>query len=235
MKSIKVILALTVAASSILFLSCDSKGGKSGEWAVKIDDEVVTIDEFNRYYYTQNKLALNLASDKDVDKLAANPSTLRPEYRQTLIKSNFLDHFVAQKLLFKKAMNDPKLDKEELNTIIEISKLQLVGQYYLTNALKDEVSVTQTEIDDFHKKNMSRFRGVPINEADMQIRRYLTLQKFKIKSNEYLMGLIAESKINKEGFKNYQKRISEEEEKKQPEKKEEANTEKKEGAKTEKK
>jgi hypothetical protein len=233
MKSIKVFISLIIAASSILLISCDKKGKKSGEWAVKIDDEVITIDEFNSYYYTQNKLALNLASNEDVDRIAANPSTIRPEYRQTLIKSNFLDHLVAQKLLFKKAMNDPKLDKEELNTIIEISKLQLVGQYYLTTALKDEINITQEEIDSFHQKNRSKFRGVPINEADMQIRRYLTLQKFKIKSNEYLMGLIAESKINKEGFKNYQKRVSKE--KKQPEIKDEANTEKKEEAKTEKK
>jgi hypothetical protein len=225
MKLIKVILSFIIAASSLLFISCDSKGKKSGEWAVKIDDEVVTLDEFESYYYTQNKLALNLSSNKDVDKLAANPSTLRPEYRQTLIRSNFLDHLVAQKLLFKKAMNDPKLDKGELNTIIEISKLQLVGQYYLTSILKDEIKITQEEVDKFHQKNRSRFRGVPINEADIQIRRYLTLQKFKVKSNEYLMGLIAESKINKEGFKNYQKRISDE--KKQSEKKEEAKTEKK--------
>lgn len=214
-----------ITASFVLFLSCDKKTQKSGEWAVKIDDEVITIDKFNSYYYTQNKLALNLASNEEVDKLAANPSTLRPEYKQTLIKSNFLDHLVAQKLLFKKAMNDTKLDRKELNTIVEISKLQLVGQYYLTNILKDEINISQTEIDDFHKQNRSKFRGVPINEADTQIRRYLTLQKFKMKSNEYLMSLIAESKINKEGFKNYQKRISEE--KKQSEKKGEAKTDKK--------
>ncbi len=225
MKPVKIALSLIFMTSSILFFSCDKKTGKSGEWAVKIDDDVITIDEFNSYYYTQNKIALNLPTNEEVDKLASNPSNLRPELQQTLIKSNFLDHLVAQKLLFKKAMNDPKLDKGELNTIIEISKLQLVGQYYLTNVLKEEISITQAEIDNFHKKNMNRFRGVPINEADMQIRRYLTLQKFKIKSNEYLMGLIAESKINKEGFKNYQKRITRKKE--ESEKKDEAKAEKK--------
>ena len=66
---------------SIIFISsCDkSKPGKTGDWAVKIDDEIITVDEFNKYYYTQNKLALNLRSNEKVDELASDPSTLRPE------------------------------------------------------------------------------------------------------------------------------------------------------------
>ncbi len=196
------ILSLTVCSKTGTTSSQSSSS--SGDWAVKIDDEVITMDEFNRFYYTQNKLALNLETNADVDKLAADPSSLRPEIKQTIIRKNFLDHLIAQKLIYKKAMNDKNVNRDELNTIIELSKLQLVGQYYLSVILKDKINVTQKDVDVFYQKNKSRFRHMPINEADMQIRRYLFLQQFKAKSNEYVMGLIAESKVNKEGFKNYE-------------------------------
>ena len=205
-KMIKILFAISVPA--LIFISCGNgmPGGK--DWAVKIDDQIITIEEFNRLYYIQNKLALNLEKNEDVDKLAADPSSLRPEIQQSVIKKSFMENLIAQKLLYKKAMGDKNLDRQELDTIIEISKLQLVGQYYLNKILKDEINVTQNEIDKFYKANIDRFRQMPINEADFQIKRYLSLQKFKEKSNDYVMSLVGESTVNKKGFYDNEKKLS---------------------------
>ena len=197
-------IPLALIITLIMFISCGKKTTSSNsDWVVKIDDEVITANQFEKFYYTQNRIALNIEKKEKIDELAADPSSLNPQVQQTIIKKNFLDHLVAQKLLYNKAMKDTQIDKNELNTIIEISKMQLVGQYYLSKKLKDKISVTQEEIDKFHEKNKQRFKHLTINEADMQIRRYLSLQKFKLESNQYILSLIAESKVNKEGFKKY--------------------------------
>lgn len=221
---------LALALPLLAFLSCGSSTPGGSDWAVKIDDQVISMNEFNRMYYIQNKLALNLEKNEDVDKLAADPSSLRPEIQQSVIKKNFLENLIAQKLLYKKAMSDKNVDRQELDTIIEISKLQLVGQYYLNKILKDDINVSQAEIDKFYQANRDRFRQMPINEADFQIKRYLSLQKFKEKSNDYVMGLVGESTINKKGFYDYEKKLSskkDEVKKEEPKKDEPKTTEKK--------
>ena len=70
----------------------------------------------------------NLETNEDVDKLAAEADTLNPQMQQHLVKSNFLDSLVAQKLLYNKAMKDKGLDQKELKTTLELSRLQTAGR-----------------------------------------------------------------------------------------------------------
>jgi hypothetical protein len=205
MKSSKLfsIAIITAIISAVLgALSCDSGGG----WAVKIDSDTISIDEFNNYYYAFNKTTYNLKSNEDVDKLAAEVDTLDPRdpRRQYLLKSNFIDHLVAQRLLYNKAVNDSSIDKKELNTTIELAKMQTVATYYLGKKLKDKITVTDAEVEKFYTENRSDFRGVPLNDEFInRIKQQLVFQKSSVASNEYIMELMAESKVNKEGFKNY--------------------------------
>jgi len=196
-----IFMMILMAVSAV---SCNKLG--SGDWAVKIDDEVITMDEFNNFYYTQNKLLLNVETNEEIDKLAAESETLNPQLRQYLVKANFLDHLIAQRLLYRKAQNDNDINKNELKTISEIAKMQAVSTYYLGIKLKDEINVTDAEVEQFYVENRNLFKGVPMNDAIInRIKQQIFMQKSQIKSNEYIMGLLAESKVNKEGFKNAMK------------------------------
>ena len=207
MKLVKsVIIALIVMTAAII--SCDNAGSKN--WAVKIDNDVISIDEFNRFYYTQNKILLNVESNEEIDKLAAEPN-INPQLRQYILKANFLDHLIAQKLLYNRAVNDSSINQDELKTIVEIAKMQAVSTYYLGIKLKDKISVTDQEVEKFYNENRRLFKGVPMNDTVInRIKQQIFMQKSNMASNEYIMDLLAESKVNKEGFKNYMQSLEKE-------------------------
>jgi len=189
---------------AVTAFSCSQFGSKN--WAVKIDDDTISMDEFERFYYTQNKLLLNIDKNEEIDKLAADPSLLNPQLQQYIIKANFLDHLVAQRLLFKKALSDKTVSQKELETIQEIAKMQAVATYYLGTQLKDSITVTDEEVDKFYRENIQLFKGVPMNDSVIsRIKQQIFMQKSSALSNQYIMNLLAESKVNKEGFKNYMK------------------------------
>ena len=197
MKTRVLILSLLLTITAIFSISCNNT---SGEWAASIDDKVISIKEFNKYYYTQNKMMANVASDEDVDKLADDPAYANHPF---LNKTNFLDHLIAQKLLYNKAMKDKSIDKDELNAILEITKIQTASQYYLGQKLKDKIEVSDEEVAEFYNKNRSQFAGRTANEATAYIRQQLISYKSRQEANQYVMELLAESKIKRDGLKEY--------------------------------
>ncbi|HOW83567.1 MAG TPA: hypothetical protein PK573_13470, partial [Spirochaetota bacterium] len=83
----------TICAASLIAVSTFSCG--KGDWAVKIDDDVITIDEFYKYYYAQNKIMLNKSKD-EIDKLITDPA-LKDVIKEhpTLNKTSFMDFLVS--------------------------------------------------------------------------------------------------------------------------------------------
>ena len=191
---------LTISVMAILLipqLSCKR------EWAAKINDSTtISMDEFNKFYYLQAKALLNTESIEEIDKLAADP---RSE-KTMLNKNNFLRYLVAQKLLYKKAMDDKNMDKDELNTYSEFTKMQSVNQYYLMKKFKDRIMVSDAEIDEAYRMNRAQFAGRTADEATMAIKQQLTARKFGYESNTYLENLLGEHKIDYDGLKEYLKK-----------------------------
>lgn len=192
-------LALTalLTLSVLITISCNNT---SGEWAAKIDGKTISIEEFNRYYYTQNKMMANVNSREEVDRLANDPSYANHPF---LNKANFLDHLIAQKLIYSKAMNDKSIDKEELNTILEITKIQTASQYFLGQKLKDKIKVTDEEVAQYYNQNRRQFAGRTANEATAYIRQQILSYKSRQEANQYVMELVAESEVKKEGLREY--------------------------------
>ncbi len=212
MNTKKSIVLLLTALTAFLIIACDTM---KGEWAVKIDDDVISVEEFNRFYYTQIKALFNIEDKEEVDKMAANPQSMNPQYQKVFVKKNFLDQLIAQKLLYKKALSDKDIDQEELKTYIELAKMQAVATFYLGRKLKDQIEVSKEDINKFYMANRKYFAGRPIDDkVENQIKRTIIMQRTEAKSQEYIMNLVAESKVNKEGFKNYMKKIQKEKEEK---------------------
>ncbi len=168
------------------------------EWAAKVDGETISMEDFNKFYYLQSKMMANLETNEEVDKLAENPAYAN---HPLLSKAGFLDHIIAQKLLYKKAMSDKSIDKDELKTVIEMIKIQTAAQYYLGKKLKDKITVSDEEVTAVYNQNKSKFAGRTADEATAYIKQQIFTQKSRQETNKYIMELIAESKVDKDGFK----------------------------------
>jgi len=168
------------------------------EWAAKVDGETISMEDFNKFYYLQSKMMANVETNEEVDKLAENPAYAN---HPLLSKAGFLDHIIAQKLLYKKAMNDKSIDKDELDTVIEMIKIQTAAQYYLGKKLKDKITVSDEEVTAVYNQNKAKFAGRTADEATAYIKQQIFTQKSRQETNKYIMELIAESKVEKDGFK----------------------------------
>ena len=171
------------------------------DWAAKVDNETISMDEFNKFYYLQSKMMTNLETNEEVDKLAENPAYAN---HPLLSKAGFLDHIIAQKLLYKEAMDDKSIDKDELDTVIEMIKIQTVAQYYLGKKLKDKITVSDEEVNTVYNQNKAKFAGRTADEATAYIKQQIFAQKSRQETNKFIMELIGKSKVNKDGFKDYQ-------------------------------
>lgn len=194
MKIKHLLTAGVISIISIAFISC------SNDWAAKVDDETISIDDFNKFYYMQSKMMANVETNAEVDKLAENPAYAN---HPMLNKTAYLDHLIAQKLLYKKALKDKNISKDELETLLEMIKIQTVAQYYLGKKLKDKITVSDEEVSAVYNQNKSKFAGRTADEATSYIKQQIFAQKSRQETNRYVMELIAESKVDKEGLKNY--------------------------------
>lgn len=176
-----------------------------GDAAATIDGDKITIEELNQFYYVQNKMLTNIDSKEEIDKLSNNPAYANHPF---LNKANFLDHLIAQKVLFEKAMDDKSIDKEELETLLEMVKVQTAAQYFLSKKLKDKIAVTDEEVEKIYSENRSKFAGRTAEEASNYIKQQIFSQKSRQETNKYIAELLAEHAINKDGFKEYQAKTS---------------------------
>lgn len=192
-----VIFLTLITVLSISFISCKNM---FGETAATIDGDKITIDELNKFYYIQNKMLTNIDSKEEIDKLADNPAYANHPF---LNKANFLEHLIAQKVLYDKAMSDKSIDKDELNTLLEMVKIQTAAQYFLSKKLKDKITVTDEEVEKIYTENKSKFAGKTADEASNYIKQQIFAQKSRMETNKYVAELLGEHAINKDGFKEY--------------------------------
>jgi hypothetical protein len=217
MKKSTMALLITLFIAATLVSGCKKEGD---EVMVKVGSEKITLDQFNNFYYMFAKMMLNM-DKKEVDKMAANPEIENHPTLNLLNKKKFMDFFVSRKLLYNKAFSDDAMNKKDLETVRELAELQFVSSYYLSQKLKDEIKVSDEEKNNFYNRNKERLKGMPVNEEmDNWIKQQVFMEKLEIKSNEFILELLGEAGVNKEGFKKYLAKMQKSEEKKE-EKKEE--------------
>ena len=207
MKKAKLIFSIMLIAPLFLISTCKKEGD---ETAVKIDDEKYSINQFNNYYYMFAKMMLNL-DKKDVDKMAANPEIENNPTLNLLNKSKFMEYFVSRKLLYIKAFQDDAVNKDDLNTVADLAKLQFISSYYLSQKLKDDIKVSDEDVNNFYNKNKDQLKGLPMNdEVINRIKQQIFMEKLEQKSQQFIIEILGEIKVNKEGFKKYIAKLNKE-------------------------
>ena len=180
--------------SSMLLLITACNGAFSGEWVAKINGETITQEELDNYYYAQHKSMMNL-SKEEIDKLATNPSATAQN--PLLNKQEFLEQMIRQQLVYQEAVDAGALKNDEVEALIDMTRQSVVMGWYVKDKFKDDIDISQDEIEQVYARQRSRFQGVPIEQAEMYIKQNIHQQKMQMKLREMVENLREESKIEK--------------------------------------
>ena len=193
----KRIISLAVAVTIAVFglISCGNKSDLAGgDWVAKINDDEITINMLNAYYYAQQKQIYNV-SNEEIDKLSKDPDAV--EKNPTLNKEEFLENYLRQRLVYNKAVKEGMLNDTEVQAHIEMAKEAVVVAQYVKTKFKSEINISQEEIAEAYSKNNDKFKGVPIEQAEQYIQQNLYQQRLQMKLRDLVDSLKEQSIISK--------------------------------------
>lgn len=197
------LLALVCAVSVILL----SPGCGKGEWIMKIDGTSLSIQELDQLYYAHHKQILQQlkfdVTNEDVDKFAADFMTVKR--LPTLNKEIFLNEVINQRLIYDKAVEAGMLNNEEVKAMMKIAQDTAVVQYFIREKFKNDLAVSDQEVEAFYNENRANFKMEPIDQAEKKIRQYLGSQKLLKKMKRFVDDLKDVAKIEKNP--NYEKML----------------------------
>ncbi|MCU0821221.1 MAG: SurA N-terminal domain-containing protein, partial [Spirochaetes bacterium] len=128
--------AAAVTVSILFLISCGSNSDLAGgDWVAKINDDEITINMLNAYYYAQQKQIYNI-SNEEIDKLVNDPNAINEN--PTLDKEEFLENYIRQRLVYNKAIKEGMLNDPEVKAHIEMAKEAVVVAQYVKNKFKQE-------------------------------------------------------------------------------------------------
>lgn len=188
-----------IISTMLCFISCDNPFSR--EWAAKIGNDVITIKDFNRFYYGYNKMLFGVDSNEEIDKMAQDP--VYGQMNQYLNKQSFLELLINYKVVYETTIDDKSIDQDDLNAIIEFTKYNMVVNYYMLKKLKYKIVVTDDEVNEYYTKYKDKLSKYPINEALSMCRKNLEQQKLQYESVKFVEELKQKVGVNRDGFKEY--------------------------------
>jgi len=177
---------------ALLLTSCTKKD--SGEWIAKIDNDIITQDDFETLYYAQHKNFYNITRE-EIDNLAADPSAVSKN--PILNKQQFLEQVISQRLIYNHAISEGILENKEIKALIEMTSVAVIVGQYVKEKYKDEIDVADQEIEKLYSKQKKNFKGVPIEQAEMYIKQQLFQQKLQTKIRDLVENLREKKSIEK--------------------------------------
>lgn len=197
------VLALVFVISVVLL----SPGCGKGEWIMKIDGTALSIQELDQLYYAHHKQILQQlkfdVTNEDVDKFAADFMTVKR--LPTLNKEIFLNEVINQRLIYDKAVEAGINDLPEVKAMIKIAQDTAVVQYFIRERFKNDLAVSDQEVEAFYNENRANFKMEPIDQAEKKIRQYLGSQKLLKKMKRFVDDLKDAARIEKNP--NYEKML----------------------------
>ncbi|HYA13220.1 MAG TPA: SurA N-terminal domain-containing protein [Syntrophales bacterium] len=184
-----VFVIVLVVATAFALNSCSKE---SSNWAAKIGNDYITFDELDSQMKLQAKMSM--LSKEETDNLLKDIKR----------KKAMLEQLIQVKAVYKKAMEDKSLNKEELNQIVELSKMQAITNFYVMEKLKNEIVVSDKEVEEIYNRSPNIPKGMPRDQAFARIKAELFMQKLSQKSRDYVMNLVGDSSVNREGFRKYE-------------------------------
>ncbi len=162
---------ISSSLSNILY-----QGNSGGEWVISIEDLKISTEELDAAFtlYTEQLDASNL------DAAA-----------QKRLKKAFLETFVQQNIIVKKAFEDKIFDDPRIQTQIKILMMQSIYQIYMNHILKTtepDIEPTSEEINQFYEANKQEFLSYGMTAV--QIQQSISAELSKQKLSQWMSDVV---------------------------------------------
>lgn len=175
MKSVK-ILKFALLMNILLFLlfgmnSCSKKKA----WVAKIENEPITVEDFNvRFeYYLKSKYF----QQPDLLPRARNSM----EERKSALKD-----MINERVILIEAKKLKIDNKQEVKDMVKLYTQQIILNAYIEQHLAGSIKVNEKDIDEYYNKYRAKFKDMDPDKAKFLINRELSMQQYEIKLKDIL-------------------------------------------------
>jgi hypothetical protein len=169
------------ADDSELFLAQVEKGvqKKNNTWVVKIDNRVITLNEFEREF------------DVHVYSLPFDEAQKSKYEGDVVNKRKFLTNLINEFLIYNRALNEGYEKRQDVQDLLKAVQRRAIIQVYLNEKIEPKLQdIPDEQIEAIYNQNKKMYAGVDIDVARQQIRMLLLQRQY----NEYLNELVDELK-----------------------------------------
>ncbi|KPJ89773.1 MAG: hypothetical protein AMS17_00685 [Spirochaetes bacterium DG_61] len=157
---------------------------KDDSWVVKIDDKMITMDEFEREFHV-HVYSLPL-DDNQRKEYEADPAN----------KKKFLTSLINEYLVYNKALNEGFETRQEVQDLLKAVQRRAIIQVYLNDKIESKlVDIPDEQIEAIYNQNKKMYAGVDVEVAQQQIRMLLLQRQFNDHLSELVDGLKGAAKV----------------------------------------
>ncbi len=157
-------------------LLTDKNKTKKGQIIVaKIDKNVITLDEFNKWY----------------DEL---PQEIKSKYYTREKKKELLKQYVAQELMYRMALRKGYQNRPDvLQKSFEVKK-NIMIQKLMSDELLNRIKITRNDVEFFYKANKDKYKK-PLMQIYQQVYNDLMQQKVQEESRQMLEKMVQANQV----------------------------------------
>ncbi len=158
----------------------------SKTWVVKINDTVISLQDFEREFNVHvYSLPIAAGDKKKYEKDINN-------------KKKFLTNLVNEYLIYNKSIAERYVKRQDVQNLIKAVTRRAVIQVYLNEKIEPLLKdIPDEQIEAIYNQNKKLFAGVDIDVARQQIRMQLLQKQYNDHLNEIIDNLKGEAKVVK--------------------------------------
>ena len=174
-----------IADESMIIAQVGSqKKDQKDPWVVKIDNTVITLNDFEREFRVH---VYSLPADKE--------QKIKYE-RNEANKKKFLINLINEYLIYTKALAEGYDKKPFVKDLLKAVTRRAIIQVYLNDKIEPKLrEPSEEEIEAIYNQNKKLFAGVDIDVARQQIRMQLLQRQYNQYLNELIDELKGEAKV----------------------------------------
>ncbi len=160
---------------STLLNNKDNKKKETSVIVAKIDNDIITLDDFNRWY-------------------EGLPDEIKAKYNSREKKKELLHQFIGQELMYRMALrkgyqNNPDI----LKKAFEIKK-NLMIQKLMQDELLNKIKISKNDIELYYKANKNKYKA-PLSRVYKEVYNDLMQEKISEESQQLLQRMINANKV----------------------------------------
>jgi tetratricopeptide (TPR) repeat protein len=129
-----------------------------------------------------------MAGFMTAEQLNEQKKSILEQYKNPQVKQEFLQSWVTQELLYRKALEEQLSEKPETKRVIEDIVRGALSQQVMNQELAGKVNITETDIQTFYEANKARYVE-PANEEDPNsVERQKSFEEVREEAARELLG-----------------------------------------------